>query len=877
MPEPARPGHDAGMQSSLLADDDLPDAAHLVAAVTRRGTPGHFDEWLAAASGTAASAGRQPAPHWQRFFNTLGTDGWADLAARALRVQRLVREDGATYNVYAEDTARPWPLELLPFIVQPQEWAQIEAGVLQRARLMAATLSDIYGPQTLLRDALLPASLVFAHPHYLRPAHGLWPAGGAGLGVAAFDLARKPEGGFCVLAQRLQAPSGLGYLLENRLIIGPQFNEQFATLRVQRLASTFRALLDALMQASPAGARSRVVLLTPGPFNETYFEQVFLARYLGVTLVEGHDLTVRGKRLYLKTLHGLEQVHVLLRRVDDEFLDPLELRPDSALGVPGLLQALRAGEVVMANPPGAGFLESPGMTAFLPGIAERLLGEPLRLPAATSWWCGEPAVWAAQRGRLSEFVVLPTFPGSGFSPQVAAHLSPAERAALVVRIDADPAAYSLQARVRPSATPVWSDGQLLLRSAVIRVFAMADGAGGWRVLPGALTRVAGRDSDRPGDPGRSAQDPWLSMQNGSASVDTWVIASGAVDDSSLLPQPLTAAELTGWHRSVSSRAAENMYWLGRYTERAENAARLVRVTLEHLHDASEPALRLLGELAGFHGLVARGVPGPLKSLRVFERALVQGLSAGSNSTTSVSHSLRRLRECAKALRERLSPEHWKLIQDVDGHFEQQLAVVLAKGEGHAPSADVLGVLARATTQLAAITGAQTDRMTRDDGWRLLSIGRQVERLDMLSHALALGFEHRVHEADDGFELLLDLFDSVITYRAQFQARREVLPLLHLLVMDTDNPRSLAWVARTLRDRLRKLALQDTQWATAVTAELIPPEEWPFARLASTDAAGRHSLLISALQQCCSETRKLSDEIGRHLFAHVGSVYRRVWQ
>ena len=844
-------------------------------------TPGHWDELHAVPGGGAGTAASALAlsPLWQTFFNSLGREGWSDLPTRRAQVQHRVREDGATYNVYAErdDGSRAWPLELLPALISASDWARIETGVVQRARLMELVLADIYGPQTLLRDALLPASMVFAHPQYLRPAHGLWQAGQARLHIAAFDLKRRPNGGFSVLAQRVQAPSGLGYLLENRLIVGPMFHDQFAALRVQRLAASFRSLLAGLMRASPAGERSRIVLLTPGPLNETYFEQVFLARYLGITLVEGSDLTVRGNKLFLKSLHGLEQVHVLLRRLDDEFLDPLELRPDSALGVPGLLQALRAGEVVMANPPGAGFLESPGMAAFWPGIAERLLGQPLQLPAATSWWCGEPAVWAAQRDRLSDFVVSPTFPDSGISPLVAAYLSAGERAALVARIDANPAAYSLQARVRPGETPVWSDGQLLPRSAVIRVFAMADGAGGWRVLPGALTRVAGRDSDRPGDPTRSAHDPWLSMQHGSASVDTWVIASGAVDDSSLLPKPLTAAELIGWRRTVSSRAAENMYWLGRYTERAENAARLVRVTLEHLHGASEPALRLLGELARFHGLVSPGVPGPLKSLRVFERALVQGLSAGSNPTTSVSHSLRSLRECAKALRERLSPEHWKLIHDVDGHFEQQLAAVLAKGEGHAPVPDVLAVLARATTQLAAITGAQTDRMTRDDGWRLLSVGRQVERLDMLSHALALGFEHRVHEADDGFELLLDLFDSVITYRAQFQARREVLPLLHLLVMDTDNPRSLAWVARTLRDRLRKLARQDAVWATAVTAELIPPEDWPFARLAGTDAAGRYSLLITTLQQCCGETRRLSDEIGRQLFAHVGSVYRRVWQ
>ena len=863
------------MQSSLLPDDDLPGGARLAAAAAGRASPGHFDEWRAlTASQTAASAGQgDPAPHWQQFFARLGSQGWSELGAKAKRVQQRVREDGATYNVYAEGSpgARPWPLELLPCVVQAADWAVIEQGVLQRAQLMAAALQDIYGPQTLLRDALLPASLVFAHPHYLRPAHGLWPARGMGLAVAAFDLARKPEGGFCVLAQRLQAPSGLGYLLENRLIIGPQFVEPFADLPVQRLASAFRSLLDGLMLASPAGPRSRVVLLTPGPYNETYFEQVFLARYLGVTLVEGHDLTVRGKRLFLKTLHGLEQVHVVLRRVDDEFLDPLELRPDSKLGVPGLLQALRAGEVVMANAPGAGVLESPGLTAFWPGVAERLLGQRLLLPASTSWWCGESTVWAAQRERLADFVVAPTFPDSGFGPMVAAQLSPAERDALARRIDAQPAAYTLLQRVRPGETPVWREGQLQPRPAVLRVFALADGKGGWRVLPGALTRVAGDPQGRPG----SSHDPWLSMQHGSASVDTWVITRGEVDHSSLLPKPLTVDELLDTRLGVTSRAAESLFWLGRYTERAENAVRLTRLVLESLHgDGGEPVLRLLGDLASYHGLVGHGVPGPLKSPRVFERALLHGLQADSGAT-SATHSLRSLRQCALDLRERLSPEHWKLINEVDDHFEQHLASVLAEENGQA--ADMLGVLSRTATHLAAITGAQTDRMIRDDGWRLLSVGRQLERLQMLTHALALGFEHQVQQTDEGFLLLLGLFDSVITYRARFQGRREVLPLLHLLVLDTDNPRSLAWVARTLRDRLRKLARHDSAWVEQVSAGLRMPEDWPLAALSRPDADGLHQPLIELLRQCSDAARELSDQIGRRLFAHVESPDRTVWQ
>jgi len=858
---------------SALTDPAVELASEALAA----GTPGRYNEWAGSAK---APASGPPTARWNAFFRSLGEAGWADLAARRQRVQQRVRDDGASYNVYADQSARPWPIELLPLILDADEWAVIEHGVLQRARLLEATLADLYGEQTLLRDALLPASLVFAHPQYLRAVHGLQPVGGTHLHIVAFDLARAPEGGFCVLAQRVQAPSGLGYLLENRLITAPQLQDSFNDLHVQRVAASFRSLLDGLMRASPAGERSRIVLLTPGPHNETYFEQVFLARYLGVSLVEGSDLTVRGNMLFLKTLHGLERVHVVLRRVDDEYLDPLELRADSTLGVPGLLQALRAGEVVMANAPGVGFLESPGLTAFWPGVAERLLDEDLLLPASTSWWCGEAAVWARQRPRLAEYVVSPTFPdsqdagGSGhsFGPCVASQLKPAELDALARRIDEHPADYTLQARVQPSETPVWAGGQLQPRAAVMRVFALADGQGGWRVLPGALTRVAGPDE--------GAHDPWLSMQHGSASVDTWVIARGQVDATTMLPQPLSAAELDGWRRTVTSRSAENLFWLGRYTERAENSVRLARVTLEALPDASEPVRRLLDALARWHALVGPQVPSALLAPRVFERALVHGLGApkqGGAQTSGVAHNLRALRGCAQALRERLSPEHWKLIFEVGEHFDQHVAHALRRTAGQSATPDVMGVLARAATHLSAITGAQTDRMTRDDGWRLMSVGRQIERLDMLSHALALGFQHRVHEADDGFALLLALFDSVITYRAQFQARREVLPLLHLLVHDTDNPRSLAWVARTMRDRLRKLARHHATWVEAATADLPMPESWSLAELDQRDAEDRHINLIASLMLCSRTARELSDILGRQLFVHVETTDRRVWQ
>jgi uncharacterized circularly permuted ATP-grasp superfamily protein/uncharacterized alpha-E superfamily protein len=833
---------------------------------------GHYDELRGGAAETspparAAFPAAPLAPAWQRFFSALPAADAGDWAEWQARVHRRVRDDGASYNVYTEGpaNAREWPLELLPFIIPTDQWAIIERGVQQRARLLNAVLADVYGPQELLRKGLLPPSLVLAHPQYLRPMHGCRPRGGVHLHVAAFDLAHGPDGGWWIVAQRTQAPSGLGYLLENRLVVARQLADPFQQLSVQRIAASFKTLIEGLLLVSPAGEHSRIVLLTPGPYSETYFEQVFLARYLGLTLVEGTDLTVRRNRVYLKTMHGLERVHVLLRRLDDDFLDPLEMRPDSALGVPGLMQALRAGEIVVANAPGAGFLESPGLAAFWPGVARELLGEDLDLPATTSWWCGEASVWASLRNRIADYVAAPSFPASAsthsFDPVVVADLDDAARAELVTRIDADPAAYTLTARVRPSETPVWRDGALEPRPAVVRVFALADGRGGWRVLPGGMTRIA--------PPGN--RDPWLSMQHGSASADTWVLTEGAVDPLSLLPKPLQPADLVNWHRTVTSRAAENLFWLGRYTERAENSVGLARLILEALPAATPPVLAVLAQLAQAQGLVPPGVPSPLQSARVFERALVHALT-DAEGASSVGFNLNALRGCAYALRERLTQEHWRLIcETAEGLSRAMPAAVRPR------NTDVLELLNQVATQLTAITGAQTDRMMRDDGWRLLSVGRQIERLDTLAQALVTGFEHSLHDSDEGFALLLGLFDSTITYRAQFQARRELPPLLHLLVLDTDNPRSLAWVARTMRDRFAKLARHDAVWSGPLAQRLPRPELWPLQTLCTPDDQGAYTALASALRECSQAALALSDEISHRMFSHTGAAERRVWQ
>lgn len=856
-------------QRSLLPEEPhepppAPDPLALAQAAALRSHDGHFYELTGQANRPGQPQGGLAA-RWRRFFAAGGAAGWQELGAKAQRVQRRVLEDGASYNVHGGPTplARHWPLELLPMLIEPGEWRCIEAGIAQRARLLEAAMADTYGERRLLRQGLLPASLVLAHPQYLRALHGSRPAGGVHLPVLAFDLTRGADGHWWVAGQRTQSPSGLGYVLENRLIIGQQFPEAFRQMAVQRLAASYRDFMQALLRLSPAGEGSRVALLTPGPRSETYFEQAFLARYLGITLVEGADLAVRADKVYLKTLAGLERVHVLLRRVDDDWLDPLELRPDSILGVPGLLQAARAGGVVVANAPGAGWLESPGLAAFWPGVAEALLGEPLALPALQSWWCGEQSAWRELRARLADFVVVPTFSASAttrsFAPVIAAELDAAALQALAARIDADPGAYTLQARVKPTKQPVWAHGALEPRVAVLRVFALTDGQGGWTVLPGGLARVAPRR-----DP---LADAWLSIQRGSSSADTWVMTDGEVDATTLLAAPLQPADLARAHWTVTSRAAENLFWLGRYTERAENSARLAR----HLVEAGVMAQRgalpaamlpLLDALARRHDLVGASAPCAADDPPGFARALLAALPAASG-VPSVGWNLQALQGCAQALRERLSPAAWALIHEAAADFERQLRTAPAE----APRA-----LARADTHLAAITGAQTDRMTRDDGWRLLSIGRQIERLSFHAEVLAEAFEQDLALTEEGFALLLGVFDSTITYRAQFQARREAAPLLHLLVHDTDNPRSLAWVARTLRDRFAKLARHDPGWAAGIAADLPLPDAWPLAELAAPGPA-----LAAHLRRAAAQVGELSSLISQRYFAHVTGAERQVWQ
>ena len=852
------------MSSSLPLFDDaaapLEDGAALLR-LTRPVEPGHYDELR-----DDAGALR---PHWQAFGQLL--EGQPDaLDQRQALLARQIHEDGVTYNVYNAEggPSRPWSLEALPLILPAAEWAELERGVAQRAQLLNAVLQDVYGEQRVLKDALLPAELVLGHPGYLRGLQGVQPVGGTYLHVLAFDLVRGPDGAWWVVSQRSQAPSGMGYVLQNRLIVSRLYPEAYRAMKVQHLASGFRQLLDTLTEQASRICRSgspRLALLTPGPYNETYFEHAYLARYLGLPLVEGGDLVVRDESLYLKTVQGLEPIHGLLRRLDDTFCDPLELRQDSTLGVPGLLQAVRAGKVVLANALGTGFLESPALHGFLPALSKHLLGESLSLPSLPTWWCGEPAAWDDVRERLCDKVIRPSFgythaqtladqAGGRLDAVICSNLDEAELEAWRSRVEQAPSMHTVQRFVPYPQAPVWSHGQLLMRGASLRVYALSNGQGGWSVLPGGMTRIASRDSGP------------VSMQLGGSSLDTWVLTEGSVDTFSMLPSEVQAEELLQRQRPVASRTGESLFWMGRYTERIEQQWRLMG-RLQGLQSSDdvppEAVLKALSGLASSLGLVPAGTPGLAQSPRVFERAVLAALvdAPGRSGAYSLAFNLSSLERSAQVLRERLSPEHARWLRAMRQDFQDSLDPMPAHLQALAPTLEHLGM------QLAAVTGAQSDRMTRDPGWRLLTVGRLIERLCGYANMLKSFWQHDALYQPQGYDELLGLFDSAITFRARFQRRLEVPALLALLVLDESNPRSLACVLRRLRTEVAKLPTRG-QVSPQELLACLPPEGVGATMAELSHPQDGHGATVALMGRVIEAGWRLSDEVGRCYFAHA---------
>ena len=765
----------------------------------------------------------QPRGSWRKFLSLLDSDGSEESLAAA---ERRVRDIGVSYRVHGEARERSWAMNRLPLLIEESDWKEIVAGVTQRASVIEALLSDVYGDGRLVADGILPAAVVAGSRDYLRPLVGLKPPGGHWMHLYAADLGRGPDGRWWVLGDRAQAPSGQGYALENRLVMSRALPMAYRSMNVERVAPFFRALRASLAEAATR-SQPRICLLTPGPYSETYFEQAYLARYLGFLLVEGDDLVVHEGKTHVRTIAGYKRADVIWRRVDSDFIDPLELNGKSRLGVPGLLSALRSGQTVVSNVPGSGYAESRALMSFMPAIARHLLGHDLVMPNIATWWCGDRATQQDVLANFDSLAISNAFSGDvpGFDKQqqiLPASLSSADRARLYDAVKARGLDYVGQEVVRLSTAPVWNDGQLVPRPFVLRVYAAAT-PDGWRVMPGGFCRLSAGPDARA-----------ISMGEGAQSADVWVLSSKPVAMETLLP----ATDNVAIHRilgNLPSRAADNLFWYGRYLERAEATLRVVRCLCARSLDidlASGDISKTISQLV--HQLVAWGAVSTenekAPTLTVVRQALCDENAYGSGLV-----GVRLARNAGSVIRERISVDASKLLRLLD--------MQMSNLDGLMSEADAFEAADRALQTLAALAGLEQENMNRSAGWRFLDMGRRTERA-INTCRLARTFAPEEASADD-LDVMLDLIDSQITYRSRYLTGVALAPVRDMVLLDPFNPRSVGFQIETTSQHIATLPTLRNDGMLEEPSQLIAKLVTEISTSAAKDL---DSTIILALEQ-----------------------------
>lgn len=822
--------------------------------------------------------------HWQPFIDSLSNEQPEQLRKRMESVQRQIQDNGVTYNVYADTHGlqRPWDLDALPLIMPQDEWQHIAAAVAQRATLLNQILLDVYGEQALLKSGQLPPALVYGHDGFLRDCVGMQHDDDVALHSYAVDIARAPNGQWWVVSDRTQAPTGAGYALENRTIIANAFPKMFRQLNVERLSSFFVSMRDSLAHwgRRVASRQSKavpditplnpaesplVVILTPGPYNETYHEQSFLAGYLGYPLVQGNDLTVRNGVVWLKTIAGLKPVHAILRRIDDDYCDPLELNAASLLGVPGLAEVARRGHVAIANALGSNLLQSGALLGFLPTLCESVLGEELRMPSVATWWCGEPAAMAYVTEHLDELVIKPAYPQMQTPPVFGEDLDDKQKIALIQQLKANPSHYIAQEQVAISQAPTLiphdsmgkPSASIQSRAVSLRVYAFAS-PNGYAIMPGGLARVA------------SAQDGRVvTMQRGGTSKDIWVRSPYDQPTFSLLNKINSSQDLVRENTLLSSRMAENLFWYGRYSVRNLQKSMMLRMTIqslmEYAEDEREGEWPTIQGLCHWFQLIPRPTaknaadrmqnPPDLLSDEALEPLLIKAVF--SADVASLASGIQQHYQQAFNLRERISTNHWQTVNALLTQFTQQPQLNDMQ--------EVLLQLDIAIQHFVAISGYAMDWMTRDLGWRFMSLGRRMERLQFMTQLLSRALKM---PSDSNLDWVLDISNNLVTYRARYAAKPEWMPILDLLLLDEQNPNSVVFQLKGLVTYLEKMQAQDGE------GYLAEPLRQCWEQLVSIDIDQHYhpgnSTLIACLEAMYQTTLRVSDRLNLRFFSYTSA-------
>jgi len=827
-------------------------------------------------------ADRSIRPAWTEVAAGLAELGGTGLRRLRQQVNRMLDDDGVTYNPVDDVRAQPappaapahrgapgqlftldvpvsrqrWKLDPVPLVLGAADWTPLEAAFRQRAVLLDLVLADLYGPRTLIRRGFIPPELVFGSRAYLRPAHGLTIPGAHQLFCFATDVFRAPSGEFLAIGDRTEAPAGAGYAMADRRVVSRVSPDVFRRTAPHTLNGFFRAFLHALQSVAPGAADDpRVVVLSPGTSSETAFDQAFLASLLGLPLVESEDLTVREGRLWMRALGRYEPVDVVLRRVDADYADPLDLRPDSQLGVVGMLEAARRGSVTVVNTIGSGILENPGLLPLLPSLAETLLGEPLRLPSVESFWCGDPTSLSHVRTHFADMVMRPTDPAR--RGVIVARLSKKAAAALLDEVVAQPQQWVGQPFASFSVTPSGGPDGLVGAQVGMRMFAVAQPSG-YLTMPGGLGRVLPLNQQTLRASGLSeAKDVWIASGTaalaGDREVTPWV-----------RDRPAVGGRATA---TSSPRALEDMFWLGRYTERAEALSRLLVATWERVEESrlrgmgqSDLVPVLLATVTHSSATYPGFVQGPVEVLPEMRSLLLDGWRLGS-----IAQSMWGLKEAASGVRDQLSRDTWLVLAGVDR----------ALGELSRDPYDQGATLQAATTSvlsgMLALSGLAAENMIRDPGWYLMDVGRRLERGLQLVTVLRWAFRVPTSRSTENqlIESVLQFAESILTYRRRYRGRTQVATVLELLLLDVENPRSLAYQLGTMGEDLR--ALPDSS-GTALPDRLLTDlvarlRRSDLSTLAKVDADGVRAELTAFLDGLHAELTALTDAVAAQRFRH----------
>jgi uncharacterized circularly permuted ATP-grasp superfamily protein/uncharacterized alpha-E superfamily protein len=811
---------------------------------------------------------------WAPLMNELDEFADTDLVHAQHEVARLLEDDGVTYTPTPASSisildrpsassdgrlshAKPWKLDPLPLILDDQDWAGIEVGVVQRAELLAAIMADLYGGQRLLSSQHLPPAAVLDHDEFLRPLVGIDALISQRLFMLAVDLGRDAGGQWKVLSDRTQAPSGAGFAMQNRRVVSRVMPEIYHEAHLHRLTPFFHAMRMALVDAAPRGVEDpRVIVLSPGPLSETAFDQAFVASLLGFPLLEGSDLTVRDGRVWMRVLGKLEQVDVILRRVDSTWSDPLELRAGSRLGVTGLVTAVRQGNVSVVNNLGSGILENPALLPFLPELSQRLLGEPLRLPSVETWWCGDEASLSHVLTHLDSMVIRPISRAAGRSVLGSA-LSRAQREALASKISATPHRYVGQEVLALSSAPTSEHDRLVRRNVVLRSFAVQHGSS-YTAMIGGLARV--NDTARDGHAG------FVTPPEGGVAKDVWVISHDPIAATpAVQPQRRTVAAAEGATLPAASaftamvpRVLSDLFWFGRYAERAEDLLRLVLATrtvaietdLDVTHGrALEVLLQSITHVSTtYPGFTVDGVPmmGELRAIL---------LDRGRPGTAA--QSLAALAMAAQGVRDQLSADVWMVLADT----ERALASLTSAP--HDQGLQLAETSERVLSGLLALAGISSENMVHDPGWYLLDTGRGLERaLQLVSLLRVTLVQVRSPETDQMVvEAVMTAAESIVTFRRRYRGRVGTDAVVELLVVDQHNPRSVAYQLNRIGADLRAVPNgSSTSRPQRLLEDLVEKVQAADLTALVDDTAGRREALDELLSSLYAHLTALSEAI-----------------